>query len=401
MPLPLDKVTVLDLTNVVAGPLASYQLVMLGAEVIKIEVPGVGDLARKMGADPSLGQKQMGASFLALNAGKKSLTLNLKDARGKEIFKRLVRHADVVLENFRPGAMKKLGLDYTVLKEINPGLIYCAVSGFGQEGPLAQRPSYDQIIQGFCGLMSVTGDEKTAPTRAGYIVCDTMAAITAAFAVCAALYRREKTGEGEMIDVSMLDASLASMASWPISNYLNARKVPVPMGNESHTASPSGTFRTGKGLLNIVNNEQKQWESLCEVVGRPEWITDSRFADRYTRIARRAELRALLEDALQAKSADEWEQLFNEAGVPAGPILNLPDIVEHPQIKSRELIKRFKDAPGVGRDVAVSRLGFRFSKEQPDVDRPPPTLGQDTDAVLRDAGYSSDEIADLRRSGVI
>jgi crotonobetainyl-CoA:carnitine CoA-transferase CaiB-like acyl-CoA transferase len=401
MPLPLDKVRVIDLTNVVAGPLASYQLVMLGADVIKVEVPGVGDLARKMGADASLGQKQMGASFLALNAGKKSLTLNLKDARGKEIFKRLVRDADVVLENFRPGTMKKLGLDYPVLKEINPSLVYCAVSGFGQEGPLAQRPSYDQIIQGFCGLMSLTGDEKTAPTRAGYIVCDTMAAITAAFAVCAALYRREKTGEGEMIDVSMLDASLASMASWPVSNYLNAGKVPVPMGNENFTASPSGAFRTGTGLLNIVNNEQKQWERLCDVVGHPEWTTDSRFADRYARLAHRAELRALLEEALQAKSAEDWEELFNEAGVPAGRILNVPDIVQHPQIESRQLIKRFENPPGVGRDVAVPRLGFRLSREQPDVDSPPPTLGRDTDEILDAAGYSAKDIEEFRSARVI
>jgi CoA:oxalate CoA-transferase len=401
MALPLDKVRVIDLTNVVAGPLASYQLVMLGAEVIKIEVPSVGDLARKMGADPGLGKKQMGASFLALNAGKKSLTLNLKDARGREIFKRLVRDADVVMENFRPGTMKKLDLDYPVLEGINPRVIYCAISGFGQEGPLAQRPSYDQIIQGFCGLMSLTGDEKTAPMRAGYIVCDTMAAVTAAFAVCAALYRREKTGEGEMIDVSMLDASLATMASWPVSNYLNAGKVPVPMGNENHTASPSGAFRAGKGLLNIVNNEQKQWEGLCDVVGHPEWRTDSRFVDRYARIAHRAELRALLEEALQAKSADEWEQLLGEAGVPAGPILNVPDIVRHPQIESRQLIKRFKNPPGVGRDVAVSRLGFRLAKEQPDVDRPPPTLGRDTETVLKAAGYSAQEIEEFRSAGVI
>jgi formyl-CoA transferase len=401
MPLPLDKVRVLDLTNVVAGPLASYQLVMLGADVVKIEVPGVGDLARKMGADPGLGQKQMGASFLALNAGKKSVTLNLKDGRGKEIFKRLMRDADVILENFRPGTMKKLGLDYPALRDINPRVVYCAISGFGQEGPLAQRPSYDQIIQGFCGLMSLTGDEKTAPMRAGYIVCDTMAAITAAFAVCAALYRREKTGEGEMIDVSMLDASLVSMASWPVSNYLNARRIPVPMGNENHTASPSGTFRTGKGLLNIVNNEQKQWERLCEVVGRAEWTSDARFADRYARIAHRTDLRALLEDALQAKSAEEWEQMFTEAGVPAGPILNVPEIIRHPQIESRELIKRFKDALGVGRDVEVSRLGFRLSKEQPDVDRPPPTLGRDTDEILKAAGYSSKDIETFRSAGVI
>lgn len=401
MTLPLDKVRVLDLTNVVAGPLASHQFAMLGAEVIKIEVPGVGDLARKMGADPGLGQKRMGASFLALNAGKKSLTLNLKDARGKAIFKRLVRDADVVLENFRPGAMKRLGLDYPALAAINPRLVYCAVSGFGQEGPLAQRPSYDQIIQGFCGLMSLTGDEHTAPTRAGYIVCDTMAAVTAAFAVCAALYRREKSGQGEMIDVSMLDSALATMASWPVSNFLNAGKVPVPMGNHSHTASPSGTFRTGKGLLNIVNNEQKQWESLCDVIGRPELRTDPRFAERNARIVHRAELQALLEEVLMARTAEEWEQLFNQAGVPAGPILNVPDILRHPHIEGRELIKRFKDAPGVGRDVAVPRLGFRLGKDQPDVDRPPPVLGQDTDAVLGAAGYSNEEIAEFRRSGVI
>ncbi|MGZ5120154.1 MAG: CaiB/BaiF CoA transferase family protein [Burkholderiales bacterium] len=401
MALPLDGLRVLDLTNVVAGPLASYQLAMLGAAVVKIEVPGVGDLARKMGADPKLGDRKMGASFLALNSGKKSLTLNLKDERAKEIFKRLVNDADVVLENFRPGTMKKLGLDYSVLKDVNPGIVYCAISGFGQEGPLAQRPSYDQIIQGFCGLMSLTGDEKTAPTRAGYIVCDTMAAMTAAFAIAAALYRRQKTGEGDLIDVSMLDASLATMASWPVSNYLNAGKVPLPMGNENHTAAPSGTFRTGAGLLNIVNNEQKQWEKLCDSIGRPELKTDSRFAERNARIVNRQALRSIVEDALQAKSAAEWERLFNDAGVPAGPILNVPEIMQHPHIEHRKLIKRFQDVPGVGGDVSVTRLGFRLDREQPDVDRPPPLLGQDTDDLLQGAGYSPTQIEEFRRTGVI
>jgi CoA:oxalate CoA-transferase len=401
MALPLGGLRVLDLTNVVAGPLASYQLAMLGAAVVKIEVPGVGDLARKMGADPKLGDRKMGASFLALNSGKKSLTLNLKDERAKEIFKRLVIDADVVLENFRPGTMKKLGLDYSVLKDMNPGIVYCAISGFGQEGPLAQRPSYDQIIQGFCGLMSLTGDEKTAPTRAGYIVCDTMAAMTAAFAIAAALYRRQKTGEGELIDVSMLDASLATMASWPVSNYLNAGKVPLPMGNENHTAAPSGTFSTGDGLLNIVNNEQKQWEKLCDSIGRSELKTDARFAERNARIVNRQALRSIVEDALKAKTANEWERLFNDAGVPAGPIMNVPDIMQHPHIEHRQLIKRFQNVPGVGRDVSVTRLGFRLGRQQPDVDRPPPLLGQDTDDVLQGAGYSPTQIEEFRRSGVI
>ena len=401
MALPLDHVRVLDLTNVVAGPLASYQLVMLGATVLKIEVAGVGDLARKMGADAKLGAKQMGASFLALNAGKQSITLNLKDERGTQIFKRLVKDADVVIENFRPGTMKKLGLDYPVLKEVNPRIVYCAISGFGQDGPLAQRPSYDQIIQGFCGLMSLTGDEKTAPTRSGYIVCDTMAAMTAAFAIAAALYRREKSGEGEVIDVSMLDASLATMASWPVSNYLNAGKVPVPMGNENHTAAPSGTFRAGEGLVNIVNNEQKQWEKLCEVIGKPELKSDARFAERNARIANRDTLREIIERALQARSATEWERLFNDAGVPAGPILSVPEIMQHPHIEHRQLIKRFAQVPGVEREVAVTRLGFRLGCAQPDVKRPPPLLGQDTEDVLRDAGYSASQIQELRRSGVV
>ncbi|HSQ03893.1 MAG TPA: CaiB/BaiF CoA-transferase family protein [Burkholderiales bacterium] len=401
MSLPFKNVRVLDLTNVIAGPLASYQFAMLGADVIKIETPGTGDLARKMGADPRMAQKLMGASFCALNAGKRSMTLNLKSARGKDILKRLVKDADVVLENFRPGTMKKLGLDYPVLKEVNPGIIYCAVSGFGQHGPLAQRPSYDQIIQGFCGIMSLTGDQNTAPIRAGYLVCDTMAAMTAAFAVAAALFRKKETGAGEMIDVSMLDSSLATMASWIVSNYLNAGKTPVPMGNENHTAAPSGTFRTGKGLLNIVNNEQKHFERLCEVVGRPELKTDPKFAHRNARLAHREELRCLLEEVLQKKSAAEWERLFDEASVPAGPILTVPEILAHPQVASRELIKRFTAVPGADKDIGVTRLGFRLASGQPDVDDPPPQLGKDTAEVLRGIGYSDNDVEALRRDGVI
>jgi len=401
MPLPLEGVRVIDLTNVIAGPLATYQLAMLGADVTKIEVPGVGDLARKFGAAPELGKKLMGASFFASNSGKKSLTLNLKAARGREVLQRLVKDADVLVENFRPGTMNKLGIDYEALKPINPSLIYCAVSGFGQDGPLSQRPTYDQIIQGFCGLMSLTGDANTAPTRAGFTVCDAMAAITAAFAICAALYRKQKSGVGEMIDVSMLDASLASMAAWMLSNHLNAGDIPIPRGNENPSSSPSGTFRTGEGLLNIVNNEDKHFERLCDVIGMPQLRSDPRFAERTARIANRQQMREVLEAALQTKSAQEWEDLFDAAGVPAGRILSIPEIARHPQLQHRQFIKRFTTVEGVDREVAVPRLGFRLRSEPPDVRTPPPTLGHDTETILQRLGYTAADIGELRSQGVI
>ena len=257
MPL-LEGVRVLDLTNVLAGPFCCYQLAQLGAEVIKIEAPKTGDLARQLGADVELNKQLMGAFFLAQNAGKRSITVNLKHVDGKEIFRRLVATADVVVENFRPSVMERLELGYDALKQIKPELIYCAISGFGQTGPLKDNPAYDQIIQGLSGVMSVTGDKNSAPLRVGYPVADTVGGITAAFAIAAALFRRERSKTGEFIDVSMLEATLVTMG-WAVSNWLIAGSKPQPMGNENMTASPSGTFKTGDGLLNIAANEQNQF----------------------------------------------------------------------------------------------------------------------------------------------
>ena len=220
----------------------------------------------------------LGASFVAVNAGKQSVTLNLKHVKAKDIFKQLAAQAHVVVENFRPGVMKRLGLDYDVLAKINPRLVYCAVSGFGQDGPLASRPAYDQVIQGMSGVMSVTGDERSAPLRVGYPVCDTVGGMTAAFAICAALVDTVAHGRGRMIDVSMLESTLATMG-WVVSNYLNAGTVPKPIGNENFTAAPSGTFRTAGRLLNIAANETYQYEKLCDLLGRPGLKTDPRFAD--------------------------------------------------------------------------------------------------------------------------
>ena len=274
----LEGIRILDLTNVLAGPFCSYQLALLGAEVIKVEVPGTGDLARQLGADAGLNARLMGVSFLAQNAGKKSVTLNLKAARGRSLFLDLVDRADVVLENFRPGVMDRLGVGYEALRARKSSIVYCAISGFGQDGPMRDNPAYDQIIQGFSGVMSVTGSAETAPLRVGYPVADSIGGLTAAFAIAAALVRRGRTGEGEFIDVSMLEATMVTMG-WVISNYLTAGVIPAPMGNENMTASPSGTFRTGDGLLNIAANKQEQYVTLCRLVGREELACDSRFAD--------------------------------------------------------------------------------------------------------------------------
>jgi len=389
---------ILDMTNVLAGPFACYQLAQLGADVIKIEVPGSGDLARRLGADAALNKAGMGASFLAQNSGKRSLTLNLKHAKGREAFLRLVASADALVENFRPGVMARLGLGYEALKERKQDLVYCAISGFGQDGPLKDNPAYDQIIQGLSGAMSVTGDANSAPLRVGYPVADTTGGMTAAFALVAALLKRERTGQGEFIDVSMLESTVAAMG-WAVSNWLVAGVRALPMGNENMTASPSGAFATADGLLNIAANEQGQFESLCDLVGRPDLKTDPRFAERETRKRRRVELKGELEAALAGRSAAEWAALFNRHGVPAGEVLDVPAMLAHPQVTERGLVRAFDDVPGVDREVRVLRSGFRLASGDPAPAFAPRPLGADTNALLGELGYDDTEIDALRREG--
>jgi crotonobetainyl-CoA:carnitine CoA-transferase CaiB-like acyl-CoA transferase len=396
---PLSGTRVLDLTNVLAGPFACHQLAHMGADVIKVEARGSGDLARQLGADQELNQVHMGVSFLAQNPGKRSITVDLKHPRGKEVFRRLVRSADVVMENFRPGVMDRLGLGHAELMKENPRLVYCAISGFGQDGPLRDLPAYDQIIQGMSGIMSITGAPENAPYRIGYPVADTIGGITAAFAVTAALADRQRT-EGVFIDVSMLEAAMATMG-WAVSNHLIAGREPKPLGNDNVTASPSGAFRTGDGLLNIAANKQEQFEAVCRVLGAPDWASDPRFIDRHARLRHREELRALMEKAMSSRPAAEWWPLFNEAGVPAGPVYSVPQALSHPQIAGRGMIATFEDAPGVGRDIRVVRTGFKLNGEPPSVDTPPPLLGEHTNDILAELGYSGGDIDALAQEKAI
>ena len=396
---PLQNVRILDLTNVLAGPFCCHQLAHMGADVIKVEVPGSGDLARQLGADPELNKKLMGVSFLAQNTGKRSITINMKSDKGKAVFKRLVRSSDVVVENFRPGVMDRLGVGYETLKTEKPGLIYCAISGFGQDGPLRDLPAYDQIIQGMSGVMSITGDEGTAPLRVGYPIADTIGGMTAAFAISSALANRNE-GKGCFIDVAMLEAVMATMG-WVVSNYLIASKTPAPMGNNNFTASPSGTFNTGDGPINIAANKQEQFEAVCRVVGRPELIDDARFAERQSRLDNRDALTDILEAAMQSKSASQWRQELNDAGVPAGEVFTVPDALAHPQVADRGMIGTFDNVPGVDRDIQIARPGIKLDGSAVKTDLAPPILGEHTSELLGELGFSAEEIAALREEKAV
>jgi formyl-CoA transferase len=394
----LHGVRVLDLTNVLSGPFATLHLALLGAEVVKIENPRDGDLARKLGCVPKYNQMLMGTSFLAQNANKKSLTLNLKTPDGKAIFKKLVATADVVVENFRPDVMSRLGLGYQALREINPRLIYCAISGFGQTGPDALKPAYDQIIQGLSGEMAINGDERLHPLRAGFPVCDTVGGLNAAFAIMAALYHRERTGEGQSIDVALLD-SVMPLMGWVVANLMIGGQHPVLLGNDNFTAAPSGTFRTKDGYINIAANKQEQWDAVADVLGVPELKEDPRFKERDTRKKNRHVLTALLEEKLVGHETAHWVKVLNEHDVPSGEILTLEEAVTQPQIEHRKTFGRVT-VEGIG-EIPLFHMTAKFEKTPGTVEAPPPTLGQHTREVLLGLGYTGNDVEAFREAGSV
>lgn len=394
----LDGVRVLDLTNVLAGPFATLHLALLGAEVIKIENPLDGDLARKLGNVPKLNKELMGTSFLAQNANKKSITLNLKRNEAKEIFLKLVADSDVVVENFRPGVMTRLGFSWDVMRAVNPRLVSCAISGFGQDGPDADKPAYDQIIQGLSGTMAVNGDERLNPLRCGFPVCDTVGGLTAAFAIMTALYHRERTGEGQMIDVALLDAIMPLMG-WVAANLLIGGQQPVLMGNDNFTAAPSGVFRTRDGYVNIAANKQEQWEAVCDALGVPELKADPRFQERDMRKKNRKELTSLLEVKLAERTTKEWVELLNAGDVPSGEILGLDEALHQPQVVHRGTL-RTVEAPGIG-PLQLFNLPALLLSTPAAIETPPPRLGEHTAEVLGRLGYSESDLTNLKQNGVI
>lgn len=396
MTMALDDVKVLDLSHALAGPFASTMLADFGAHVVKVEPPGSGDIARAWGP-PFYGSEP--AYFVSLNRNKQSVEIDLKHPEGKELFFRLVKRSDVVLENYRVGTLEKLGLDYAQARARNPRIIYCSVSGFGQTGPYRKRAALDLILQAESGMMSVTGEPGGRGVRAGTSIADMTAGMYAAFGIMTALHARERTGQGQVVDVSMLEGQMGLLGTM-IGAYLADGVVPEPMGTAYKALLPYQTFRTRTRDLAIAVGSEKLWKIFCPLLGLPELTDDPRYATNAHRNKNRASLIATLQEAFLTKTYDEWEAVLVPAGIPMGAINTIDRVVEHPQVAARGALVE-SEHPTAGKVRMVGPV-VRLSDTPGAVRRPAPLLGQHTAEVLRESlGLDDAEINRLRDAGAI
>ena len=385
----LQGITVVDFSHVMAGPYASHLLKLLGAEVIKVEAPGIGDAMRNYGPDRRY--DGMAPAFIAVNAGKKSLVLNLKHPPALEAVRRLIARADVVLENFRPGVMKRLGLDYETVRELQPRMVYCSVSGYGQQGPRRDWPAIDNIVQATSGMMSLSGEQGDDPMRVGFPVVDTLTGQTAAFAILAALLRRERTGAGEHIDVAMFDAAIAFMTSAVVPYLVTGRGL-ARTGNVGYSGQPtSGVFVAADGRrvsLGVV--QQAQFEALAHLMGRKDWLADPRYATPDLRRQHSTEMHDELAALFAARPAAQWEQVLSEAGLPCGMVREVSEAINLDGLEERG-IKLPLQVPSLPdrADIAIVNAGFKFSEDSPHIDAPPPRLGAHSEDILESLGFDA------------
>ncbi len=395
MPGPLHGVVVLDLTRALAGPYCTLMLGDMGADVIKIEAPGGGDETRGWGPPFQEGESSY---FMSINRNKRSVTLNLKDPEGHEVLCRLVRRADVLVENFRPGTMRRMGMSYDQAVEINPALVYASISGFGQTGPRSQQPAYDQILQGIGGIMSLTGPVGGPPTKVGVAIADICAGMFAAYAIALALFHRERGGGGQYIDTTMLGGQVA-LLTFQAARYFATGRAPTPGGNRHPTIAPYETFATADGYVNIACGNEGMWQRFCQALGLGELLDDPRFARNADRVAHRDELSTRIQAHLSTRPTGEIVQALEATEVPVGPVFSLDELFADPQAQHLAL-RREMPHPRVG---TVSQTGFPYqlSKTGPALRLPPPLLGLHTAEVLGELGYSEQQIEALRARGVV
>ncbi len=393
MPEALSGMKVLDCSQILAGPFCSMLLADMGADVVKIEKPTGGDDTRRMGP-PFIGGES--AAFLAMNRNKRSVVLNFKDAGGVDAMKRLVKDADVVIENYRSGVMERLGLGYDTLSEINPALIYCSISGFGRTGPYAKRAGFDLVAQGMSGLMSFTGVPGSPPVKVGVPMADLNAGMFATYGILTAYINRLKTGKGQYLEVSLLESALAYTV-WESSSYFATGNVPEPLGSAHRLSAPYQALKTSDGFINIGAPNQSNFERLCHAIGRPELIEREEYIDNAGRLTHREQLEHDLEETMTQQSRAHWLKVLEEAGVPAGPILDMSEVWADPQV-----VERGMDAPvehptaGTVRNIG---LAAKLYSTPGKIYGPAPLLGEHTNEVLEEAGYSTDAIAEMVSDG--
>ncbi|GAK56444.1 putative formyl-CoA transferase [Candidatus Vecturithrix granuli] len=396
MPKPLGQVKVLDLTRVLAGPYCTMLLKELGAEIIKVEVPMIGDDARHFG--PFKNNKSL--YFMSINHGKESISINLKTEQGKRILRELVQQVDVLVENFRPGTMEKLGLGYELLKELNPRLIYAASSGFGHTGPDSQKPAYDMLVQAMGGIISITGWPDSPPTRVGMSIGDITASLFTAIGICSALYQREHTGQGQKIDVGMLDCQVAILEN-ALVRYQVDGVPPKPLGNRHPTITPFQAFKAKDDYIVIPVGNDNLWKIFCQAIGREDLIEHEQFLTNKLRTEHLETLIPLLEAEIIKKTVAEWSDIFERVGLPHSPINTIDKVMTNRQILARNMIVEIED-----KDVGAIKIAGNPIKmtsiEEETTRKPAPEIGEHTDKILKTfLGYSDEQIAELRQEGVI
>lgn len=392
---PLAGMRVLELAQIMAGPTAGMMLADMGADVIKVEKLPAGDDARGY-QEPRV--NGVSAPFLILNRNKRGIAVNLKHPKGRDVLLRLVKDADVLTENYRRGTLEKLGLGYDVLSQVNPGLIYCAVSGYGRTGPYADKGGFDLIAQGFAGLMSITGEPGGPPLKTGNSVADINAGILAVVGICAAYAHKLATGRGQIVDTSLMEAAL-QQTYWHAAIYFATGKSPGPTGSAHVLTAPYQAFKAKDGWLNIGGANQSNWERIADVLGHPEWRDDPRFRTNSDRMRNLDALAAAMNDVLATRTRAEWIEAFNAAGVPVGPVHSIGEALSHPQTLARGMVVDLEH-PQAGPTRALG-CPLHFSETPTSIDRPAPLLGEHTREVLREYGYSDAEIDSLAAQGAI